>query len=222
MLSLNLLKYMGSHFLYTAQVLLFHTVSYQGEFNMVRKGPWGTASPDCPCPAPGLPPLAHGPGPHIKPQGHHPLPHWHCSGADLQLPTALLCLATGPTGLGFPMGPHRVLALAHFVPREVPNAQGWECSGCPTPGCDGGMGPGCQALTWPTQRYTVPHLCSNTLTLLLLEALPTFWIIAHDFVILEMGNNELYNLMPIGFAVFMLYQFIVLWKITFNSSHMLN
>lgn len=37
--SLNLLKHMGSLLNYSVLVLMFHKVSYEGEFSMLRKGP---------------------------------------------------------------------------------------------------------------------------------------------------------------------------------------
>lgn len=40
MVGLNLLKHTGPHFRYSFLILMFHKVSYQGEFSMLRKGPW--------------------------------------------------------------------------------------------------------------------------------------------------------------------------------------
>lgn len=40
MVSFILLKHMRSHFDYSVLVLMFHTVSHQGEFTMLRRGPW--------------------------------------------------------------------------------------------------------------------------------------------------------------------------------------
>ena len=77
---------------------------------------------------------AHGPGPHFSPVPA-PATLWD---VGLQLPTALSCLAMGPTELGPPVGrcpgPASAQPQPTPVPREVSIAQGCGCPWRPLAG----------------------------------------------------------------------------------------
>lgn len=118
---LNLLKHLGSHFNYSFWILMFHKVSYQGEFSMLRKEhqvlcPGLTG--DCPCP----------PAQCRRPQvSHVVLPKKHHSRASLQFPT-----------------PCPAITIPRRFPAPSTGAVLVTC-GCPAPVWVGGTGHGCQA-----------------------------------------------------------------------------
>lgn len=127
MVSLNLLKHMGSHFNYSVLVPMFHKVSYQGEFSMLRKGPkvQGAAlTVLSPCPEPRTPGQPHGPAPETPQQGQSPAPHSPAQASPFpggaQYPA--LGLSWSPVGallLSGVVGEALTARPCHFPPGEM-------------------------------------------------------------------------------------------------------
>lgn len=95
---------------YDPCIFQYHDTQYLG-----RPGLKGTPRPHHPCQTPGLPPLCPQPGSPCQ-----PLPQ-QSSKASLQIPTALLCLGTGPTK---PIPP----TCSHPLPILSPSSASGRCS----------------------------------------------------------------------------------------------
>lgn len=79
-----------------------------------------------------LPILLMAQDPMSAPWGCQLLPQWYCSRADLQLPTALPCLAMGPAETGPPVGPHSSPASSCPCLQAGAQCMGLGLSRCPS------------------------------------------------------------------------------------------
>lgn len=130
MVSLNLLKHMGSHFNYSVLVPMFHKVLYQGEFSMLRKGP-KVQGPALTVPVP----LPRAQDPKSAP--------WPCPRNTTAGP-----VSSSPQ-------PCPGITIPRRCPVPSTGAVLVTC-GCPAPVWGDGTGPDCQALPFPTWGDAIP------------------------------------------------------------------